>query len=197
MKTKSKLSPYILRGSTTALLFLFALFSTTPTRATPIVGGQIFVQNTGDVIATFVGSEAAYDDLLLLASPPNNLGVIFEGHVSPHGSMLDLGIFSAGTELIFELNNQNGAIFFTGPANRNPDNVAHAVVDDQFAQGQTLVGFEDAFGGGDFDYNDLQFTLSNVRGSVPDGDGTTAMLLGSAVVVLTFLRRLPRKQKTR
>ena len=112
MKTKSKLSPYILRGSTTALLFLFALFSTTPTRATPIVGGQIFVQNTGDVIATFVGSEAAYDDLLLLASPPNNLGVIFEGHVSPHGSMLDLGIFSAGTELIFELNNQNGRFFY-------------------------------------------------------------------------------------
>jgi len=62
-------------------------------------------------------------------------------------------------------------------------------VDYQLAPGQTFAGFEDIFGGGDFDYNDLPFTLSNVRGSVLDGGGTTAMLLGSAVVVLTFLRR--------
>ena len=100
-----------------------------------------------------------------------------------------LGVFNARTELIFELNNQNGGIFFTGPASRNPDNVAHAIVDDQFAPGQTFVGFEDMFGGGDFDYNDVQFTLSNVTSAVPDGSSSTAMLLGSTVVVLVFLRR--------
>jgi uncharacterized protein DUF4114 len=170
----------------------FAICGTAPTRATPIVGGKIFVQNTGDVIATFLGSAAGFDNLLLLASPPNNLGVIFEGHVTPSGTMVDLGVFNAGTELIFELNNQNGGIFFTGPANRNPDNVAHAIVDDQFAPGQTLVGFEDAFGGGDFDYNDIQFTFSNVTSAVPDG-GSTAMLLGSTVLVLVFLRRFARR----
>lgn len=146
------------------------------------------MQNSGHVTATFTASDSAFDNLLLLASPPNNLGVIFEGHVTPSGTMVDLGAFNAGTELIFALNNQNGGIFFTGPANRNPDNVAHAIVDDQFGPGQTFVRFEDLFGGGDLDYNDLEFTLSNVTSSVPDGGGTTAML-GSAVLVLVFLRR--------
>jgi hypothetical protein len=167
----------------------FAICGTPPTRATPIVGGQIFVHNSGHVIATFVGSDAGFDNLILLFSPPNNLGVIFEGHVSASGTMLDLGVFNAGIQLIFELNNQNGGIFFTGPANRNPDNIAHAIVDDQFGQGQTFVGFEDVFGGGDFDYNDLQFTLSNVTSAVPDGSSSTVMLLGSAVLILFFFRR--------
>jgi hypothetical protein len=133
----------------------------------------------------------------MLASPPNNLGVIFEGHVTPSGTMVDLGAFNAGTELIFALNNQNGGIFFTGPANRNPDNVAHAIVDDQFGPGQTFVRFEDLFGGGDLDYNDLEFTLSNVTSAVPDGGSTTAMLLGSAVLVLVFLRRFAHSSEHR
>jgi hypothetical protein len=179
MKTPSKI----------LLAIIFAICGTAPTRATPIIGGQIFVQNSGHVIATFMGSDAGFDNLLLLASPPNSLGVIFEGHVTPSGTMIDLGVFTAGTELIFELNNQSGGIFFTGPANRNPDNLAHAIVDDEFGPGLTSVGFEDIFGGGDFDYNDLQFTLSSVTTSVPDGGSTTAMLLGSAVLILVFLRR--------
>ena len=167
----------------------FATFGTTQTQATPIIGGQIFVHHTGDVVVTFTGSDAEFDNLLLLASPPNSLGTIFEGHVTPAGTMVDLGVFSAGTELIFELNNQTGGVFFSGPASRNPDDVAHAVVDDQFAPGLTLVGFEDMVGGGDFDYNDLEFTVSNVGGSsVPDG-GPTAMLLGSAILLFGFLRR--------
>jgi hypothetical protein len=168
----------------------FATCGTATTQATPIVGGQIFVQSTAHVTATFLPSYAGYDNLLLLVSPQHNNGVIFEGHVTPVGTVVDLGLFNAGTELIFELNNQSGGIFFTGPANRNPDNIAHAIVDYQFALGQTLVGFEDFLGGGDFDYNDLQFTLSNAGSrAVPDG-GTTAMLLGSAVVVLFLVRRL-------
>jgi hypothetical protein len=182
---------FSIKPSTIAVVvgLFFAICGTAPTGATPIVGGKILVQNTGDVTATFLGSDARFDNLLLLFSPPNNHGVIFEGHVTPIGTVLDLGVFNAGTELIFELNNQSGGIFLTGPANRNPDNLAHAIVDDQFAPGQTFVGFEDLFGGGDFDYNDLQFTLSNVTSSVPDGGSTTAMLLGSAVLVLVFLRR--------
>jgi VPDSG-CTERM motif len=170
----------------------FAICSAAPTQAAPIVGGKIFVQNSGHVIATFLDSYAGFDNLLLLASPPNNHGAIFEVNVTPSGTIVNLGIFNAGTELIFQLNNQNGGIFFTGPANRSPDNLVHAIVDNQFAPGQTFVGFEDIFGGGDLDYNDLQFTLSNVTSAVPDGS-STAMLLGSAVLVLVFLRRFAQR----
>ena len=74
-------------------------------------GGEVFVQNSGHVIATFMGSSAMFDNLLLLASPIS-LGTIFEGHVAPSFTTVDLGIFSAGTKLIFELNNQNGRFFY-------------------------------------------------------------------------------------
>src|SRR5215472_3277609 len=39
-------------------------------------------QNNGHVIATFMGSSAMSDNLLLPALP-NSLGAIFEGHVTP------------------------------------------------------------------------------------------------------------------
>jgi hypothetical protein len=53
----------------------------------------------------------------------------------------------------------------------------------------TIVGFEDQFGGGDRDFNDMTFTMSNVRGPVPDGGSTTAMLLGIGLGVIEFIRR--------
>ena len=168
----------------------FAICGTASTRATPILGGQLVVQNTGHVFATFVGSEAAFDNLLLLASPANNLGTVFEGHGTAVGATVDLGVFNAGTELIFEINNQTGGYFFTGPAGRNADNIAHAFVDYQFGSGRASVMFEDLFGGGDLDYNDLVFTVSDVGSRTVPDSGTSAMLLGASVVVLVFLRRL-------
>jgi hypothetical protein len=189
MSTRSKVL-FGIQARTIAVVcgLSFVIFATTQTQATPIIGGEVIVQQTGDVVATFLGSDAGYDNLLLLASPPNGLGTIFEGHVTPTFTMIDLGVFSAGTELIFELNNQAGGIFFSGPPSRNPDHVAHALVDD-LAPGLTFVGFEDFFGGGDRDYNDLQFTVSNtVVRSVPDG-GATVILLAGALLGLLLTRR--------
>ena len=118
--------------------------------------------------------------------------------MTPIGTMVDLGFFNAGTELIFKLNNQNGGMFLSGPASRDPDNIAHAIVNFQFGPGQTFVEFEDIFGGGDRDFNDMQFTLSNVvpdgnvRSAVPDGGSTTVMLLGAALGMLGVARRFLR-----
>ena len=53
-------------------------------------------------------------------------------------------------------------MFYSGDGSRNPDGIAHAVVDSR--QNQAQVGFEDLFGGGDRDYNDLVFSFSNVSG---------------------------------
>lgn len=188
----------VFKPRTIAIVIGLSFACATPsTQATPILGGQLVVQNSGHVFATFVGSEAAFDNLLLLASPTNNTGTIFEIHASPSGTVVDLGVFSAGTELIFGLNNQNGEYFFTGPAARNPDNIGHAIVDYQSGSGQTFVVFEDLFGGGDLDFDDLQFTLSNVgTRAVPDG-GTTAMLLGGSVLGLLLFRRFRAVENSR
>jgi len=62
-----------------------------------------------------------------------------------------------GDELIFGiLVKDTSHTYFLGDGTRNPDKIAHANV--SVAEGKaTLVGFEDAFGGGDRDYDDNVF----------------------------------------
>jgi VCBS repeat-containing protein len=83
------------------------------------------------------------------------------------GTVVDLGSFPAGTELIFCIFNRNrGERFLMGPASRNPDNIEHAVVD-QVSPGVAIVGFEDVFGGFDRDYNDNRFKFTGVTQRPP------------------------------
>jgi hypothetical protein len=165
------------------LAALLGLGGIATTQANPILGGQIFA-NGGAVYATFTGSDAGYDNLLFLATTSS--GTIFEGHATVVGTTAFLGNFAAGTELEFALNNQQGNIWYTGSGSRNSDGLAHALVDGS-TPGLVSVGFEDLNGGGDKDYNDLQFTVRNA--SVPDTTGTL-VLMGMAMVGLVgFARR--------
>ena len=99
-----------------------------------------------------------------------------------------------------------------GAASRNPDGVAHAIVETiSTSPYVTKVGFEDLWGGGDRDFDDLVFSFSNLRtaGGSPfpsndtggsDTTGTavtsgavdepqTLLLFGSGLAVLGLLRR--------
>lgn len=164
--------------------------------AAPILGGSVVVQTDGDVIAKFLGHTAGYSNDLYLSSPSNSIGLIFNNQTAVWGSTVNLGSFAAGTELIFQIYVQNtGYNFFSGPAWRNPDNLVHAVVDDEYSATETFVGFEDLYGGGDLDYDDLMFSFTNVKGtnqpptpSVPDS-GATAMLCAGALLGLVAVRR--------
>jgi hypothetical protein len=61
-----------------------------------------------------------------------------------------------------------GKSYYTGDWRRNPDNYPHAkVVYDYAGPGTALVGFEDQYGGGDRDHNDLVFLLTNVTHTPP------------------------------
>ena len=164
--------------------------------AAPILGGSVVVQNDGEVIAKFLGHTAGYSNDLYLSSPSNSIGLIFNNHATAVGTTMSLGTFAAGTELIFQIYVQNtGYSFFSGPAWRNPDNLAHAMVNDEYSLTETYVGFEDLYGGGDQDYDDLNFSFTNVKGtnqpptpSVPDS-GATAMLCAGALLGLAAVRR--------
>lgn len=175
-----------------AILSMVLTLTLTNSEATPILGGKVIVASDGEVIATFLGHTAGYSNNLYLDSPSNSLGLIFNNHSTPPGSTFSLGNFTAGTELIFRIYVINtGQSFFTGDASRNPDGLFHAVVDDAYSATAAYVGFEDLLGGGDLDYDDLNFSFTNVRGthsSVPDG-GATAGLLGASLVGLAALRR--------
>ncbi|HEY4301316.1 MAG TPA: DUF4114 domain-containing protein [Candidatus Didemnitutus sp.] len=168
-----------------SILSAFALASVG--KADPVTGGDI-VANGGEVYVTFNGSDAGYDNLLFMVNGP--AGTLFEGHVTSVGSTIDVGWFAAGTDLVFGLNNQMGNTWYTGAASSNSDGVAHAKVDGSVA-GTVSVGFEDLPGGGDLDYNDLEFSVSNAR--VPD-NAITLLLLGSGLIgLVAFGRRLGRR----
>ncbi len=159
--------------------------------ALPILGGTVVVASDGNVTAKFLGHTAGYSNDLYLDSPANALGIIFNNQSTPVGTTMDLGYFTAGTELIFRIYvNDTGDSFYTGPASRNPDQLAHAVVDDDYLPTETYVGFEDLFNGGDLDYDDLNFSFTNVRGqtSVPEA-GMTLGMLSMGLLGLGWMKR--------
>jgi hypothetical protein len=78
------------------------------------------------------------------------------------GDFVELGSFEAGTEFDFSLiaDGANGGtnIWSTTDA-LNADGIQHAVAFAVKGSPYLLIGFEDLYGGGDRDYNDLLFVL--------------------------------------
>jgi MYXO-CTERM domain-containing protein len=156
--------------------------------AAPGTEGFLVVAGGGEVFATYEGTTASYSDDLYLD------GVfIFNNHGTPVGTMVDLGNFAAGTELVFRMHvNNTGDDFYTGPASRNADGLPHArVQSDWNLAGTTLVSFEDLYGDpeGAGGFNDLSFSFSNTVGSVPEPATGTLALAGLLAIGAAARRR--------
>jgi len=205
-----------LSGVTIALCLLFAM---QPAQAnlidstildTEILGGRLFVAEDGkEVTATFLGSDAGYYNTLYLSSPRVSVDPLFifdrdgifdqDGeriyHEDGEPTTLSLGSsFGAGEELIFSLYVKNtGNTFYTGDSSRNPDNLAHASAITSLVDGLyvTKVGFEDLYGGGDKDYNDFMFSLTNVVDPPVRVPEPSILMLLSGVLfsMIIFLRQ--------
>jgi hypothetical protein len=159
-------------------------------QATAIVGGNLVVQNTGDVSVTFGGSSADYVSTLYF-----NDTALFTSNSGP-GS-ISLGNFAAGTELVFRLEVQNtGETFYTGTG------INTAV--ENLGEGSSRVGFEDVAGGGDRDYNDLVFDFTNTAatstggsqtngGNIANPEPSTIILFGSGLLGLGAWRLRKKK----
>ena len=167
------LRPCALAGAA-ALVGLLASSS----QATPIYGTMI--ATGGDVVVTFDSNDAVYtSELFLDGAYGDELGVLFNNKATAVGTSMNLGSFAAGTELVFKLIvYETGDVFYTGADSRNLDNLAHAMV--YSGEEQVLIGFEDVLGGGDFDYNDLMFSFTNVAGDDTVVGGGTGATTGSA-----------------
>jgi hypothetical protein len=167
-----------------------------PIAAPGTEGLSVIVNSTADVIATYEGNSAAYsNDLYVGLNLGNANTFIFNNHGSPVGSMVNLGSFSIGTELIFRLHVRNtGYDFYSGDASRNPDGYAHARVQQNWQPGVTLVSFEDLYNG-PFVYNDLSFSFTNTTSGQPSTipEPTTMLLVGSGLIGLAGFRRRLKK----
>jgi len=154
-------------------------------QATAIVGGSLFVENTGDVSVTFAGSSAGYTSNLYHGDT-----FLFSNRATP-GTTVSLGNFEAGTELVFRLEVLNtGQTFYTGTG--------------QAAVADNRIGWEDQAGGGDRDYNDLVFDFTNTSaasaggsqtngGNIANPEPSTIILFGSGLLGLGAWR-LRKKQ---
>lgn len=118
---------------------------------------RLIVDDATPIVVTFAASDSAYNDELWLEVPwLQALGV--GGETAP-GTMYAVGAVAEGTELTFGINVRNtGDHFQSGPASRNADGVTHVAVT-YAGQCTWTIGFEDLWGGGDQDYNDVELRI--------------------------------------
>ncbi|ADE16794.1 hypothetical protein Nhal_3778 [Nitrosococcus halophilus Nc 4] len=186
------------------LLFIPSVSLSTPIQGNlgePVLGGGMWVVEDGEVTAEYVSKNARYSHHLYLIRPTGEDLLIFDSTVDAIGSTVSLGRFDSSTELIFRLfafyTAPNLIVrdnFFSGPAERNRDGVAHAlavtIFDELSSQYITEVAFEDLYGGGDQDYNDFVFQLTNIRDPLPPAavsEPSSLALIGMGIACLSFV----------
>jgi hypothetical protein len=114
------------------------------------------------------------------------------------GDFVDLGVYDSGSLIDFFLvaNGANGGDFvYTADADTNPDLMEHVVAFAVEGSPYLMIGFEDLFGGGDRDYNDLVFAVdigtANVDYLAQPEPALAAMIGGLIWVGFWLYRRSP------
>lgn len=173
---------------------------------TTVLGGRLFVQNTGEVFATYLTQQGAWFHDYAYATIGNQTQFLFQNW-QPNSSTISLGVFAAGTEINLQLNSdvRTGAggndyfptrTFYSGPAANNMDGIAHAKItyDYQGQANKALVGFEDFYyypnyNQNLYNYSDLRLTMTNVGLANPVPEPSTYAMLALGMAGLFMLRR--------
>jgi hypothetical protein len=170
-----------------------AAISTPVTRAeaatVSFVDGTFRAEAAGEVFVHFFTGTAGFTSELSGRVGDDPFTLIGTSNETPAGTGMSLGFANVGEEIAFRLFVRNTAHeFFSGPAGQNPDNIQHVAAAD-FAGGSingssplpagVLGGFEDLFGGGDRDFDDVRFLIRIASVPVPGpvaGAGIPALM---------------------
>ena len=116
------------------------------------IQGGIKLFQTSNVVVTFLSSEAAENNIFGISKPISR--ALGTGHGTAPGTNFDLGTINSGEELVFYITNGANYTFYSTSASTNPDGISHAVIT-SLGSNKWQIGFEDQYGGGDRDYNDI------------------------------------------
>ena len=112
------------------------------------------------------------------------------------GDFVDLGELQANTQLDFFLianGARGGTMTYSTDSSVNPDGIDHVVAYAMPDSPYLLVGFEDLYGGGDRDFNDLLFAVdigtTNVAALTAVPEPTTLLTLASFLAIVFALQR--------
>jgi len=150
------------------------------------------VQNDGEVFGYAAGGSAAYTNLLgaIFSDTQNYQGPSpMISNRDTLGSVFNFGTHSADSLItFFTLVQDTGAIFSSNTAN-NADGIAHMYTSQFFlpdGTGALFVGFEDLYGGGDYDRNDVMAIFTNVvMAPVPEPSSIAMLLAGLGLLGFT------------
>jgi len=126
------------------------------TQAEGMLGGSIYVKESGSVSVSFHGVNTSYTSALYL----QGYGQVFSSDGSTERTV-NLGEFEAGQELTFYILAQDTKTYYTGSGTLNADGLAHAYVSN--IDSGTKVKFEYLYGGGTKDETKVPFTFSNTN----------------------------------
>ncbi len=150
------------------------------------------VDHDGPVLAYFTGSTAAYDSYLTANIGGTNRSASIFNHGSNIGDMFNFGPALAGDIIVFSLNVIDTGNIFSSYMFLNADRLNHykaipLTTDTPFYTGVgSWFGVEDIYGGGDLDYNDTTFFMTNVLVSAVPEPAMAVMLLFGLISISIY-----------
>lgn len=141
---------------------------------------SFYVTEDGPVTGVFMGSSAAYHNTLWIGVDGHDaIPINMDNKNSALGEIFNFGNFNAGEEILFVLQVHNTGDRWYSDTSMNVDGQVHM---GSYGSGVINIGFEDLYGGGDRDYNDMIATFYNIS-AVPEPETYMMLLIGLGLIV--------------